>query len=132
MSTETDVKTRTITLTDRPPVTIVESEWPILAKADYDDDRSQDGQPNRNAYGHLIVRQHADGRAIVYARYDYDTRWQHERNETRRAGVLLPPGATADDIIRAIKRVHGMIGIESQDWQMLAQECIADLPPERI
>lgn len=132
MSDTTPTKTRTITLTDRPPVTIREDDWPIIAEADYDDDTTQDCRPNRNSFGHVKVRRHADGRAIVYARYDYETRWQGERGDTRKAGVLLAADATTDDVIRAIKAVHAQIGIESEDWQQLAQKCIADLPAEAI
>lgn len=109
----TETKTRTITLTDRPPVRIIEAEWPTIASAtDYE------GQHECQADRHwrLTVRQHADGRAIVYG--VYATRWQGEHD--RHAGELLEAGA---DIIAAIKRIGEEVGTERS-----VRECIADLP----
>jgi hypothetical protein len=49
-------KTRTITLSDRPPIRIVESEWPVIARA---------GTITDGIGCTMHVRQHADRRTIV-------------------------------------------------------------------
>ena len=53
----------TITLTGRAPVRIRKADWPIVAKA-----TAWNGEIEAQADRHsqLIVRQHADGRAVVY------------------------------------------------------------------
>lgn len=115
--TTTAIKTRTITLTDRPPVKINEAEWPVIAKGDWHEGRIA-AQANRS--GWLRVRRHADGRAIVYGAYS--TQWGGERD--RRGGELLDKDA---DVAAAINRVA-----ESVNAEECAADCIADLPPEEI
>lgn len=132
----TTSKTRTITLTGRPPVRIREDAWPVLASASYHDyDGQYDFQAAEHYRGRLTVRQHADGRAVVYAVCTYDTAWVERRGYEQRAGDLLPAGSL-DDIIEAIRRVHASIDIVDEDhmdmWRLLADECIADLPAEEI
>lgn len=128
----TTTKTRTITLTARRPVTITDAEWPIIASADHS---SHDGQvecqANEKWYGWLKVRQHADGRALVYGRDDYDTNWQGRSGHCYRGGELLAAG---DDIAAAIFRVaNDLVGRGANDEMItIAHECIADLPAETI
>jgi hypothetical protein len=115
--TTTESKTRTITLTDRPPVKIRDDEWPLIAEGHWYDSPHKH-QANREC--HIRVRQHEDGRAIVYAQYD--TAYQGERGQ--RAGAVL----TADeDIAAAIRRVG-----ETGNCQQCIDYCIADLPAEEI
>lgn len=133
---------RTITLTNRPPVTINEDAWPVIAKAtDKEHDGQVECQANRTSEWSVRVRQHDDGRTIVYATYSYDTNWQGRRSYSAKRGVLLPAGASAaesnDDIIcRTIREVCADIaqaecdGDDAQRWDTLANECIADLPAE--
>jgi hypothetical protein len=136
--TTTDRTYRTITLTGRPPVRIVDADWPLLAEASYHDWNGQyDFQSPRHWRGWIMVRQHADGRALVYAACTYQTQYQGENGYAQRGGELLPTGATQEAIIAAIYRVH--VGITIADatahgthWQRLADECIADLPAEDI
>ena len=105
---------RTITLTGRPPVRINPEMWPIVAK-DTDYDGEYEAQANR--IDRLYVRQHADGRAIVYG--VHDTRWAGERDA--RAGELLPP---AHDIYAALLRVAESIGAPPE----MANRCMAKMP----
>lgn len=132
-------KTRTITLTDRPPVRIADADWPRLASASFHDyDGEFDFQANRNERGHVVVRQHQDGRTLVYAIWTYDTAFQNERDDSRRAGVLLDATPTSAQIVDAIHQVHREIGDDEPPkltgdlWHPLAAECIADLPAETL
>lgn len=121
-------RTRTITLTDAPPVTIVEAEWPIVAVG------SADGTPDeRSARTRSIrVRQHADGRAIVFGVFRCDTRWIDGACHVTRHGVVLASGA---DIVAAIRVVGAMLAEGDADirhWRAAIQACIADLPAVAI
>lgn len=72
--TTTETKTRTITLTNRPPVKISDDQWPTIAEASGDSFGSnfQARQSNRDQCDNytLKVRQHADGRTLVYGTLD--------------------------------------------------------------
>jgi len=152
---------RTITLTGKPPVRIREADWGVIAWASFHDyDGQYDFQANRNWRGSLRVRQHGDGRAIVYATWSYESQCQGERGYAQRAGELLvgdrlcdvtkdAPSDPSDlydhrtrtaetfaEIIAAIKRVHATIDPQddahAEQWRLLAAECIADLPAQEI
>ena len=140
MTDTTTPKKRTITLTGRPPVSIHEDDWPILAEASYHDwDNQYEFQANQHWRGSLIVRHHNDdgrNRAIVYAVCSYTTQYQGDRGYVQKAGELLPADATMEQIVAAIRRVHASIDIVDVDhrdmWRLLADECIADLPAEEL
>jgi len=127
MSTETNApKVRTITLTDAPPVRIREDLWPVIASARGDsyDDNDYARHSQAKAQGELdeyflTVRQHADGRAIVYARLDGSSAWT--RTENRAEGVRLDAGA---DLAAAVRRV----GERCQLPDRIIRDCIGDLP----
>jgi hypothetical protein len=133
MTTET-TKKRTITLTGRPPVRITEEAWPIVAKATGDSYGGGDycrheqalsqGECDRYA---IRVRQHADGRAIVYAVLDAAcSAWGAPAGGVdHREGKLLSAGS---DLAAAIRRV----GDEAELPEALIRECIADLPAEEL
>jgi hypothetical protein len=125
-------KTRTITLTGRAPVKIVEVDWPLIAEAagdSYCGDMSRYRQAKDcgelDTYS-IKVRQHADGRAIVYGVLDAAiAAWgQPARGEDWRGGELLPAGA---DIAAAIHRVAG-----DRIPEPVIRACIADLPAEEL
>ena len=112
-------KTRTITLTDRPPVRIREADWPVIASA-VGDSRTRPEEPDYETDDYAVrVRQHADGRTIVYSVVDGATTWTG--TESRREGELLDAGA---DVAAAIRRV----GEEAEIPDHLIRDCIADLP----
>ena len=125
--------TRTITLTGRPPVRIDAETWPIIAEASYHDFEGQhDFQSTRHWRGWVRVREHADGRRIVYAGCSFES--SHRREGYRqRSGLLLTGG---EDIVTAIRTVHGAIDMvddaHRDAWRVLADECIADLPAEDL
>lgn len=113
-------KQRHITLTDRPPVLITESEWPEIASAS-----AHDGEVEAQAIRtwRMKARQHADGRAIVYgvrtSAYPTEPTW--------RGGELLPAG-DGRSIVEAIRRV----GEDGDMPDNVIRECVADLPPEEL
>jgi len=124
--------TRTITLTDRRPVTIREDLWPVIAIARWWDGEIESQALRRQT---IRVRQHDDGRAIVYAIH----RSAYRGDVDRAAGeIVLPPrhdGPDGDgrlgfdaDLVTAIRRVGESAGI--LDWMI--DRCIADLPAEDL
>ena len=131
--------TRTITLTGRPPVTITEETWPVIATASDDcHDGQVECQANRRSKWAVRVRQHADGRAIVYATYSYSSNWQGARGYAAKRGIMLPAASSAATICTAIRDVCADIaeaesqGGDAERWPTLAAECIADMPAETI
>lgn len=103
-------KARTITLSDRAPIRIDEAEWPTIARA----------ATIVDGVGCTIhVRQHADRRTIVYGVLGTES--------PRRAGYLLLGGYSPLDLAARIRDVAVTLGHRS-----LADQCIADLPAERI
>ena len=118
MSDEQQKSYLTISLTGRAPVRIVKDDWPIIAYAK-EWDNTYECQANRT--WKLSVRQHDDGRSIVYGLFT--TQFQNEKN--RAGGELLKQG---DDIAAAIQRVAHSLGFDD----LLAQKCIDDLPAEDI
>lgn len=129
----------TITLTGRKPVTITKEDWPVIASAgDKEWDNQYEFQANRTASWKLTVRQHEDGRAIVYGVYSYTSQYQNEHSREVRGGELLDKDA---DIPVAIARVAEEMesrlpevnGVWSRGvFQRMAHECTADLPAVEI
>jgi len=109
--------TRTITLTDRRPVKIKDADWALIAESRWYEGQIE-SQANRS--GWLKVRQHADGRAIVYGALR--SSWQNETCLS--GGELLAKGA---DLAAAINRVA-----ETCNATSCAAECIGELPAEEI
>jgi hypothetical protein len=135
----------TITLTGRPPVKITKDEWPVIASAeDKEYDNQYEFRANRRASWKLIVRQHNDGRTIVYGIYSYSSQYQGEGGSDIRGGELITvldadaeSVGDAEPIIAAIKRVgedmEGRVPEDGGSWSKgyfprLIHECIADLP----
>jgi hypothetical protein len=126
MTDTTTTKTRTITLTDLAPVQIREDQWPTIARAKGDSYGSGDYSRYQQARMQgeldeytLVARQHADGRAIVYAVLSGASAWTG--TEDRREGELLSAGA---DIAAALRRVGELCGLPGS----VIREAIADLP----
>jgi len=127
---------RTITLTNRQPVTIDDDAWPLVASAS---DKTYEGQVEcqsfRTSKWFVGVRQHEEGRAIVYATYSYSTAWPKERAYSAKRGVLL---SVSGDTVEAIHEVCSDIagaeasGDDAARWPTLANDCIADLPAEEL
>ena len=123
----------TIVLTNRPPIRISRDKWPIIASAEMEDyDGEFRFQSFRTTDWAIRVRQHSDGRTIIYAIYDHVTAWQNERCRTVKHGILL--GTCHDgleqDIVSAVHQVCDMMPDDDDSgyWQDLANQCIAELP----
>ena len=118
-TTEKKKEKRTITLTNRPPIRISEADWPVIAKADWHDGREYECDANRKYQ--IRVRQHENGRQIIYA--TYSTNYQGERD--RRCGLMLDGDQPT---VNAINAIAEQIGAPDS----LAVDCIASLPPEDV
>ena len=143
-------KTRTITLTDHPPVTIQEDAWPIIAEAKVEVNRrgTTPLPPYECAAWWLIVRQHADGRTLVYGVADAPSRgWPTHGCVNWKGGVLLIPGeiharhlglpargdeGATEGLVSAIKWVGACLCDEGGAPANVVRECIASLPAEPI
>lgn len=132
--TTTAPRTRTITLSRRRPVTVREDQWPIIASAHGDSCARRDVTQHQQAVARgecdeytLRVRQHADGRTLVYGVLDAAiAAWgQPAGGQDRRGGELLAPGA---DLPAAIRRV----GEDCHLPDHLIRACVADLQPEEL
>jgi len=92
-----------IVLTARPPVRVYDDEWPVIATGEAEDyDGQYRQQATRTRAAVIRVRQHQDGRVLVYGTYDFSTQWQGERDLRCNAGELLP----ADNIDQASRSHH--------------------------
>jgi hypothetical protein len=116
MTSVAEPKCRTITMTGRAPVRLVEEEWPIVARG-----RDWQGLPARRWYLH--VRRHHDGRTLVYGRHETSITGEHDV-----AGGELLPSAASAEAAAAIHSVGTTIGAPDA----LIAEVIAGLPPEEI
>ena len=127
-----------ITLTNHPPVKIKEDNWPVIASAD---DDGYDGQvyeqSNRMWERGITVRQHADGRTLVYGVYDFETHFQKEKSVRVCGGKLITvQRADAEHIgdfgpiIDAIREVGEWMVSNTGEamFQRLINECIGNLP----
>lgn len=128
-----ETKTRIITLTYAQPVKITEDQWPQVASGNYHHhDGEIESQAIRVTDLTIRVRQHKDGRALVYGLYSYSSAYQNEPNAAHRAGVLLEVGG---DIIAAIKEVGETLvehGVDEAMVRDVVAETIADLPAREI
>jgi len=131
----TQAKTRTITMTNQPPVRIREDSWPVVAHGSFSDhDNEYEFQANESYKANIRVRQHQDGRAVVYGVYEYDTRFQHRNGITAKAGVLVAPGGDLVEAIREVGQTLTSITDEAghefgSQIDAAVRDCIAELPP---
>ena len=131
----TEKKTITITMSETAPVKIDPEQWPVIASAS-----DHDGQVECQASTEWMikVREHSDGRRIVYGYRARGNGGQPIGWRRADAGYLLDAdGYGSDDpklrkekeaaTIRAIRRVAGVI-----DHEDLGVECVGDLPAQEI
>lgn len=118
-----------IVLTGRRPVSVNPSVWSRIVN-DVEGDSFEGNDHGRHsqalAQGEcatwaMTVRQHEDGRAIVYVRATAGWRGSVAHD----GGELLAPGA---DIAEAVERVGRACGVPEET----VRECIANLPAEEL
>lgn len=124
----------TITMSDRAPLKLVRADWPHVATADW---HSGEHASQANEVASISVREHEDGRRIVYGHRDRGPGGMAIGYRGKYAGFLVEPPAPSSGVtgklpdeagtIRAIRRVAGVI-----DMPELADECIGDLPAEEF
>lgn len=122
-------KQRTITLTDRAPVKIDEETWPLIASG-----KAYSGQYEFQAFdgAWIKVRQHDDGRTLVYGYAgDWDGGGRPDR-EDRRAGFIVATEADAPDAIRRVADILAETNMCETYAHAAARDCIADLPAEEL
>jgi hypothetical protein len=136
-------------MSEGSPVKIKHNEWPIIAHGSTHDG-AVECQANTEWY--IAVRQHADGRRLVYGWQCAGSGGKPVGYRGRRAGYLIEvdtqvasPGNKVvwwedmrraserrdteieEQTVRAIRRVAGVIGDDE-----LGDECIGDLPAREI
>lgn len=129
--TTTEKKTIRLTMSERRPLSVDPGEWPIIARADWHNGQIE---CQANTVRKIRVRQHADGRRIVYGLQEAGGGGQFVGTRNPEGGFLVAAVARGnisvpdeDETVRAIRRVGGII-----DDAALADECIADLPAEEV
>lgn len=116
----------TITLTNRPPVRVYSGNWPIISEALAENwDGQYEFQATWKQTDWIRVRQHQDGRALVYGGHDYVTSWQGSPNVSRREGFLEDPGA---DLVAAIRALGALLGSPDE----VIRQVIGGLPAEDL
>jgi hypothetical protein len=113
-----------ITMSERRPLSIDPEAWPIIAESRW---YNGEHEFQANTIRQVKVREHEDGRRIVYGFQDAGGGGQAIGTRNPAGGFLLHAGAPPDETIRAIRRVAGII-----DDDALGEECIADLPAEDL
>jgi len=110
--------TMKVIMSERAPVTIITADWPIIAEASRHDGAVACQANNEWS---IVVREHTDGRRLVYGWQVAGNGGQHAGFRPRHAGWVVDKDD--DDDVTAIRRVAGVIGDEQ-----LGAECISDLP----
>lgn len=133
MTTATEIKKRTITMSGRTPVTILEDLWPMLAAGNFS---AHDGQVECQAKQTwnccIRVREHSDGRCLVYGTYLATCDWQGARSQGAKAGYLCALADVVAHINLVASDMVGILGEYSEHIMETARECIANMPAEEI
>jgi len=123
MTTSNESKTIEVAMTNRPPVRINANEWPVIAEANW-----HNGQYDfqANYIRKIRVREHTDGRRLVYGFYEEGPGGATIGFRGACAGFLISRPDN-DETVSAIRRVSIIIGDEE-----MAAECIASMPAETV
>lgn len=117
-----------IVMSNRRPVTIDPEQWHVIARAKW---HNGEHEFQANYVRTITVREHADGRRIVYGVHERGNGGAPASFRGSAAGYVVTPrdGGEPDDneTVAAIRRVAEAIGDPG-----LAGECVADLPAETI
>lgn len=127
-----------VTMSESAPVSIDPAVWRKIASVDrYDNTVASEA----NTRWVITVREHEDGRRLVYGVQEAGPDGQVAWFRAKKAGFLIEMAGVGDDAsvyaarfktreaetVRAIRRVAGVI-----DDEQLAAECIGDLPATEL
>jgi hypothetical protein len=119
-----------IVLSETAPRTIDTKTWPVIASAERHDGAVE---CQANTLWGIIVREHSDGRRLVYGYQKAGPGGRSAGFRELRGGYLLDqdgygiPEEQEVETIRAIRRCAGII-----DDAQLGANCIADLPAREL
>jgi hypothetical protein len=141
--TELVVRTRTITLTNRAPIRIVEDKWPVLAEGNCGSSFYGDAPWGWKISIRVRAQQHESkyfntgGRYLIHAKYNsYDETKEcdDDLNQTVRVGRLLTGNQAANDLWKHIfevgEELRSRIGNEPMRRYVTyaVDACFAKLP----
>ena len=124
-------KRRTITLTNRAPIQIVEDEWPVIAEG-----RSGYDHPCGDGLGWLVEFRVRKGvyNYIIHASYEYSTE-PAEEDQRVRVGRVLRPIEAANDLWKHMVEVGEELRIRIENEKLkkyvtyALDHCFASLKP---
>lgn len=129
----TSTKKITVYLTDRNPVNVDPKEWPICARGTGDSHQGSHGPEYEQARAQgqydeykLIVRQHTDGRTLVYGIVDAAPAWTG--NASVRGGELLTRRPDTDELFRIVRQVGEELGLPNA----VIRDCFESFQPEEL
>jgi hypothetical protein len=114
----------TIEMSETRPITITTENWPVIARAEW---YSGEHECQANEIAWIRIRQHDDGRMIVYGHRGAGPGGMPVSYERSWAGWLLPIGTSEHEFLRTIRRVGGAL-----EMMRLADQAIADLPANEV
>jgi hypothetical protein len=121
-----------IVLSGGAPVQISQAEWPLIAEAKtplvYDPFNPNEWAVGTQPYGYerLAVRQHHDGKAVVFGLLRYKEAWASQFNIFNpRGGEVVSAGT---DLAAALKRVGGALGLQGET----IRACVNALPAQDL
>jgi len=130
-------KRRTITLTNRAPISIIEDEWPVIAQGQCGED-APDGSPYQDWDITIRVRVQKKGghRALIHANYKYHCDADEEWHQAR-VGRLMDVASSRSDheVWKTILEVGDELRERMQPEGMrkyvtyALDACFAQLPP---
>jgi hypothetical protein len=127
-------KRRTITLTNRAPIQIVEDDWPVVAQGACSWDYPSDPGLGWKIEMRIRVHRLHNWRVIIHANYEYA--WDYEddeRNQTIRVGRLLKidtPQKIWKHILEIGEELRERISDDSSRKYVtpVLDQCFANLP----
>lgn len=107
-----------IEITGQAPIAVDRELWTLIAEAV---EFSGEFEAQADRLSRLSVRQHADGRALVYG--EHTTRWQGEQNYA--GGHILTKD---ENLVLVVAEVVAELGFSDS----LHQRCLASFPPVNL